>query len=199
MPVASGMRDKSRRVPGSRALQSTDRGVSMRPVTPAAATGRVIGSGVGSSDRAPAGLVGGSKRPVVVGDRRSAIGRSWRRCGRCARWWSSPRAFGRQRGRRVESEDPALTNQDGIFDVVALASYTANTPVALRPPASRIDDRQQSGRRRITARDRTRIVELYKQGRSARYVASDVGVSKATVLTTLKRAGVEMRPVGAHY
>lgn len=30
-------------------------------------------------------------------------------------------------------------------------------------------------------------------------MASDVGVSKATVLTTLKRAGVEMRPVGARY
>lgn len=86
----------------------------------------------------------------------------------------------------------------GLF-LVALASFSANTPVALRPPAARLDDRQQSGRRRITARDRARIVELYEQGRSARYVASAVGVSKATVLTTLKRAGVEMRPVGAHY
>lgn len=90
-----------------------------------------------------------------------------------------------------------MPSQEPFF--VALASYTANTPVALRPPAARIDDRQQSGRRRITARDRARIVELYEQGKSARYVASDVGVSKATVLTTLKRAGVEMRPVGAHY
>ncbi len=75
----------------------------------------------------------------------------------------------------------------------ALASYSANTPVALRPPAARIDDRQQSGRRRITARDRARIVELYEQGKSARCVARDVGVSKATVLTTLKRAGLLRR------
>lgn len=100
---------------------------------------------------------------------------------------------------REKVEGPILVIEDGAFKVVALASYTANTPVALRPPATRIDDRQQSGRRRITARDRARIVELYEQGKSARYVASDVGVSKATVLTTLKRAGVEMRPVGAHY
>jgi hypothetical protein len=99
----------------------------------------------------------------------------------------------------VKTKDPGQLALAGISGFVALASYTANTPVALRPPATRIDDRQQSGRRRITARDRARIVELYEQGRSARYVASAVGVSKATVLTTLKRAGVEMRPVGAHY
>lgn len=79
------------------------------------------------------------------------------------------------------------------LSLVALASYTANTPVALRPPAARIDDRQQSGRRRITVRDRARIVELYEQGKSARCVARDVGVSKATVLTTLKRAGLLRR------
>lgn len=84
-------------------------------------------------------------------------------------------------------------------NVVALASYTANTPVELRPPAARIDDRRQSGRRRVTSRDRVRIVELYRQGRSTRFVAGEVGVSKATVLTTLKDAGVERRPIGAHY
>ncbi|WP_203566307.1 helix-turn-helix domain-containing protein [Aestuariimicrobium ganziense] len=83
--------------------------------------------------------------------------------------------------------------------LVALASFSANTPVALRPPAARLDDRRQSGRRRITARDRAQIVELYEQGKSTRYVADEVGVSKATVLTVLKRANVPMRPVGAHY
>lgn len=83
--------------------------------------------------------------------------------------------------------------------IVALASFSANTPVALRPPAARLDDRRQSGRRRITARDRAQIVALYEQGKSTRYVADEVGVSKATVLTVLKRANVPMRPVGAHY
>ncbi|QUC13612.1 helix-turn-helix domain-containing protein [Arachnia propionica] len=40
------------------------------------------------------------------------------------------------------------------------------------------------------------MVELYQSGRSARYVAGEVGVSRTTVLNILIQSGVERRPVG---
>lgn len=94
---------------------------------------------------------------------------------------------------------PSQTAGSNIPYLVALATFRANTPVELRPPAARIDDRAITGRRRITNRDRRRVVDLYQQGRSTRYVASEVGIGRATVLNILKQAGVERRPVGAHY
>lgn len=80
--------------------------------------------------------------------------------------------------------------------VVALAQYTPNTPVELRPPAARITDRPVITKRRATKRVRQRVVELYQSGRSARYVAGEVGVSRTTVLNILIQSGVERRPVG---
>ena len=80
--------------------------------------------------------------------------------------------------------------------VVALAQYTPNTPVELRPPAARITDRPVITKRRATKRVRQRVVELYLSGRSARYVAGEVGVSRTTVLNILIQSGVERRPVG---
>lgn len=96
------------------------------------------------------------------------------------------------RGAGVETPAPLVLS-------VALASFRSNTPVALRPSAARFDERPQAGKRRITSKDRREIVRLYQEGRSSRAVAMAVGVSKATVLNTLKQAGVEMRPVGARY
>ena len=80
--------------------------------------------------------------------------------------------------------------------MVALAQYTPNTPVELRPPAARITDRPVITKRRATKRVRQRVVELYQSGRSARYVAGEVGVSRTTVLNILIQSGVERRPVG---
>lgn len=80
--------------------------------------------------------------------------------------------------------------------VVALAQYTHNTPVELRPPAARLTGRPVITKRRATKRVRQRVVELYQSGRSARYVAGEVGVSRTTVLNILIQSGVERRPVG---
>ena len=80
--------------------------------------------------------------------------------------------------------------------VVALAQYTPNTPVELRPPAARTIGRPVIKNRRATKRVRQRVVELYQSGRSARYVAGEVGVSRTTVLNILIQSGVERRPVG---
>ena len=79
---------------------------------------------------------------------------------------------------------------------VALAQYTPNTPVELRPPAARTTGRPVITKRRATKRVRQRVVELYQSGRSARYVAGEVGVSRTTVLNILIQSGVERRPVG---
>ena len=79
---------------------------------------------------------------------------------------------------------------------VALAQYTPNTPVELRPPAARFTGRPVITKRRATKRVRQRVVELYQSGRSARYVAGEVGVSRTTVLNILIQSGVERRPVG---
>lgn len=83
-----------------------------------------------------------------------------------------------------------------MSSLVALAQYTPNTPVELRPPAARITDRPVITKRRATKRVRQRVVELYQSGRSARYVAGEVGVSRTTVLNILIQSGVERRPVG---
>lgn len=79
---------------------------------------------------------------------------------------------------------------------MALAQYTPNTPVELRPPAARTTGRPVATNRRATKRVRQRVVELYQSGRSARYVAGEVGVSRTTVLNILIQSGVERRPVG---
>lgn len=83
--------------------------------------------------------------------------------------------------------------------LVALSQHTPNTTVELRPPAARLKGRPPVTRRRITKRDRRRVAELYQSGRSIRYVASEVGIGRATVLDILKQFGIERRPVGLHY
>ena len=84
----------------------------------------------------------------------------------------------------------------GFRHGVALAQHTPNTPVELRPPAARLTGRPVITKRRATKRIRQRVVELYQSGRSARYVAGEVGVSRTTVLNILIQSGVERRPVG---
>ena len=95
---------------------------------------------------------------------------------------------------------PRLANVSNVSPMIsclaALAQYTHNTPVELRPPAARLTGRPAITNRRTTKRVRQRVVELYQSGRSARYVAGEVGVSRTTVLNILIQSGVERRPVG---
>ena len=90
-------------------------------------------------------------------------------------------------------KSPKVSHQTNL---VALAQYTPNTPVELRPPAARLTGRPTITKRRATKRVRQRVVELYQSGHSARYVAGEVGVSRTTVLNILIQSGVERRPVG---
>lgn len=51
--------------------------------------------------------------------------------------------------------------------------------------------------RKLSAKETNRRISLYtKKGLSVAAVANAVGVSPASVHATLKRAGVQMRPVG---
>ena len=85
-----------------------------------------------------------------------------------------------------------------VFNQAALSQYIPNTPIELHPPAAQLDGRPLVTRRRVTKRDRKRVAELYLSGRSIGYVASEVGIGRATVLDILKRFGIERRPVGLH-
>lgn len=82
--------------------------------------------------------------------------------------------------------------------MVALAQLNPNT---LKPPSSLIRQRKARpvARRRVTEKDRDRMVELYQAGQDAREVAEQVGMAKSTVLRTLRARGVEVRPWGVKY
>ncbi|KAA1378323.1 helix-turn-helix domain-containing protein [Aeromicrobium fastidiosum] len=81
---------------------------------------------------------------------------------------------------------------------LVLSSANPNNLPALGSPARRDPSKAKprAGRRRITEKDRRRIVELYERGVSSRAVASEVGLSKATVLNVLKSEHVVRRPPG---
>ena len=82
--------------------------------------------------------------------------------------------------------------------MVVLSSANKNNLPTLdsRTVRARPEGEPQAGRRRITAKDRQRIVELYGSGLSSRAVAAELHVSKASVLNVLKSALIELRPPG---
>ena len=82
--------------------------------------------------------------------------------------------------------------------LVTLARLNVNT---LNPPSSlfKRPKRLPIARRRITERQRERMVELYEGGMDSQAVADELGVAKSTVLRTLKVRGVEVRPWGVKY
>ena len=81
--------------------------------------------------------------------------------------------------------------------LVVLASANLNTPVALRPPAVR-PARPKLKRVRMTQAMRQEVLDRYATGDPTRVVAAAVGVSKTTVLTIVKQAGVT-RSWGVRY
>jgi len=82
-----------------------------------------------------------------------------------------------------------------IIILAALARLKSNT-LDLALPEVRRTERLPIARRRITQRDRDRMVELYEDGMDSREVAAELGVVKSTVLRTLRARGVEVRPWG---
>jgi site-specific DNA recombinase len=99
-----------------------------------------------------------------------------------------------------ERKNPRPSKVEGSNELllVVLSSASLNTVPALGSPTARKLEKTEprTGRRRITEKDRRRIVELYELGASSRVVAAEVRVSKATVLNVLKSAGVACRPPG---
>lgn len=81
--------------------------------------------------------------------------------------------------------------------MVVLALAKVNTPVALRPPAVR-PARPPMKRVRMTQEMRQEVLDRYRAGATTRVVAEAVGVSKTTVLTIVKLAGVT-RPWGVRH
>lgn len=65
-----------------------------------------------------------------------------------------------------------------------------------RPPQAWHAATPPSARSRITHVQRRRVVKLYTGGLSALAVAEEVGLAKSSVLSILKREGVEVRPQG---
>jgi DNA-binding NarL/FixJ family response regulator len=81
--------------------------------------------------------------------------------------------------------------------LVVLASMRTNTLIETNAPV-----RGASARpivQRLTTTRRRMIIELYELGLSARVVAAQTNVSKTAVLSTLKQAGVAMRPRGSRW
>jgi DNA invertase Pin-like site-specific DNA recombinase len=72
----------------------------------------------------------------------------------------------------------------------------SNTGESCPEPSDRFDEARPVGRRRVTKRDQSEIVELYELGLSTRQIAIRTGLARTTVLNRLKRTGVEMRPRG---
>lgn len=80
--------------------------------------------------------------------------------------------------------------------MVVLARLNSNTAVSLRPSTARLRVRPPTGRTRVTAKHRQRVVDLYLTGRSALDVAEEMGLGKTTVLRILKEAAVLVRKQG---
>lgn len=74
----------------------------------------------------------------------------------------------------------ALHVESEPLHVIALARHTTSTPVELRPPADRVQNRPKA-QARITLRDRERIVKLYEHGRSGSRIAADLNIANSTV------------------
>jgi hypothetical protein len=93
---------------------------------------------------------------------------------------------------------PSMAEGSHTLHLVVLSRANLNNLPALGSPSGRELEKTKPRdvRRRITDGDRRQIVELYERGASSRAVASQVGVSKATVLNVLKSARVGCRPPG---
>lgn len=83
-----------------------------------------------------------------------------------------------------------------IFFVVLADLKTNPLRLRLRTEASARMERITPQRKRITAADRRRIVDLYAKGMSTRQVGDEMSLAKSTVLRILKAEGVELRPQG---
>jgi len=82
--------------------------------------------------------------------------------------------------------------------MVVLAQTNPNTLTPLVTPSARPTATRPSGKRRLKQSEKNQIVQLYNSGMSTRAVASQLQVSKTTVLGVLKHRGVEVRPRGRH-
>lgn len=84
---------------------------------------------------------------------------------------------------------------------LVLSKLSLNTPVTAPASTDRVRDSGLLGsrKRRVTHKDRSRIVELYSTGMSTRKVAQQVGLAKTTVLAVLKREGFPVRPQGGDH
>lgn len=94
---------------------------------------------------------------------------------------------------------PVVAHEPGPhlrFHFVALATQIPNTPDSRALPSDRPTTTALPRRRRLTRTDRARIVELYREGRSTRWIADEMNLGRTTVLDNLKREGVLMRPPG---
>ena len=92
-----------------------------------------------------------------------------------------------------------FTTHHGLVSAGARQLYSTRLPFPSTSPTPPLNFiRLLVTRRRVTKRDRKRVAELYLSGRSIGYVASEVGIGRATVLDILKRFGIERRPVGLH-
>lgn len=86
--------------------------------------------------------------------------------------------------------------------MVALARIDPRSRGALRPRSDRFREQftgKITRRKRVTDDQRARIVALYEDGLSSTIVAERVDVSKTTVLSILKDAGVTRRPCHVKY
>ncbi|WP_422879874.1 helix-turn-helix domain-containing protein [Nocardioides zhouii] len=81
-----------------------------------------------------------------------------------------------------------------------LAEVKLNTLGTLVAASVRNSSDEESGRkgprRRITKRERKRVIEVYATGMSTRAVGAQLGMSKTVVLRILHQADVQVRPRG---
>lgn len=83
--------------------------------------------------------------------------------------------------------------------LVVLTQMKSNTGARLPDPSGRSSGQalpRPPQRRRLTARDRGNIVELYDSGESTRSIAIQMELGRTTVLNALKSEGVQLRPRG---
>lgn len=83
--------------------------------------------------------------------------------------------------------------------MVALSRLTLNTGNWVSPPVSRSRSvRSGPQTRRVTEKDKDRVVELYVSGLDGAEVAEATGRARSTVMRVLRERGVSVRPWGMH-
>lgn len=93
----------------------------------------------------------------------------------------------------------------GPFPLVALSQFSPNTLLTHVQDDASVTNQSSRfvspplQRRRITARLRATVVEIYASGKTSRQVAEELGLGRTTVLQILKAAGVTVRPQGRKY